>query len=773
MLPIHDDMWILYKNRIPIDKVQEALLIPRMNPLGIQYRKWWTTEKRKCIEGKWVEHEGDFKWVSGPLYWYVNFWKILLNPKNAKTKVKRLGTPFLRDLEWIKAQLYEEVRGFSGFEDDEEFTCHKVLEDINPLENPEEFEEFLMEFNNPQLIKNSITKKDGTFKTYMPVRKYLRQYFKKDHGKALYYNMCFNIADMESRGGGKSYWASACLGHNFTFDGATDYDEFLELQATGDLMSSETLIGAIDTKYSGDLIAKVKLGLNNLPGEMKIGEDVYPSPFFKKYSGSWESGKTITAGYDIKIGGQWSRKGSASKIQHRSFRDNHVAANGTRPNFSVIDETGFMSNLIDVLGQMKEAAADGTVKQGVIWMTGTGGDMAGGATEQVMQVFYAPRAFDCLAFDDEFEGYQTKIGFFVPAWMTLNQFKDELGNTNWQAAYKYLIKYRERLKRNVKKKEAYEAEIVTRPIVHSEVFLMTNNSILPVADLKEHKDSLMPLQNDPNIRGLAGWMHIDEDGKSYFKLDPENYKPTTYPVRPDGDKEGAVVIWEKPDVGAEYGWYVAGNDPYDFDVAPSSVSLGSVFIIKRASPLNGGVDKIVAEYTGRPPLATTFYEQVRRLLRYYGDANCLYENEKQQIKEHFKNMHSIDLLAFTPGVLKANETSKTARTRIYGQHMPTPIKRECEIYLREWLLQPIGDGKLQLHTIKSIPLLDELIAYNIDGNFDRVIALMLGVIQLIQMRNIIIEKAIESAEEEDNGPKDFFDRKIFQGTMKHNSLFSN
>lgn len=762
-LPVHDNMWILYRNRIPVDKIQVALDIPRMNPLGLEYKRWWKIQKRRCIEGFWVEHEGDHKWVSGPLYWYVNFWKIKLNPKGAKTKIKKVRAPFLRDLEWVKAAVTTECKGFSGFEGDDEFTCHTIFKEVDPLKNPEDFEDLLMEYNNPELIKDSVTSTDGSFKTYMPARDYLRLYFKESKGKALYYNMNFNLADMESRGGGKSYWAAAGLAHNFTFDGAMDYDEYLDSKVAGEPMTSETLVGAIDSKYSNDLISKMKLGLTNLPGKVIIGEDVYPSPFFKKFSGSWESGKTITAGYDIKIGGQWERKGSASLIQHRSFNDNHVAANGTRPNWSVIDEVGFMSNLVEVLGQMKEAAADGTVKQGTIWMTGTGGDMVGGATEAVKQVFYSPAAFDCLEFDDEFEGYQTKIGFFVPAWMTLNQFKDDLGNTNWRVALKYILKTRERLKKNVKKKQAYEDEIVQRPITHSEVFLLTNNSILPTADLKEHKDQLLAMGNDPSITGINGWMHLDEEHNAYFKLDPDTYKPCTYPVKASDDNHGAVVIWEKPDEGAEYGWYVAGNDPYDFDIAPNSVSLGSVIIIKRATPLNGGFDRIVAEYTGRPGLASDFYEQVRRLLRWYGNASCLYENEKQLIKEHFKKMHSMDLLAFTPGVLKANETSKTARTRVYGQHMPTQVKNECEIYLREWLLTPIGDGKLQLHTIKSIPLLDELISYNVDGNFDRVIALMLAIVQLIQMRNIIIAKAIEKTEddEDENVRGDFFSRKLF------------
>lgn len=1025
MVDVHKDMWVLYKNSIPVDKVKCSVDIPRMNPEGIKYKRWWKEEKLRSIEGYWVEHDGLHKFVPGPLYFYVNFWRIKLTPKNSKSKAKRAGAPFLRDIDWLKAFVYEEARGFSGFEGDEEISCHRLLEEANPDKEPELFEELLMEYGNPDLIKSSLLKPDGSFKKYVPARDYLREYFTKSYGMPMYYNMAKNIVDMESRGGGKELpnsegvllpsgitvpigslkegdvvvgkdgnptnvlqvfpqgvkdvynlklqdgrvvrcgidhqwqvyesgeervittrdliseglqlknkykfkidncepidlpraelpidpyilgvdtvgertpiteeykkasidqrlsllqgmldtggsiteegsieftntdekllddligvarslgiecrkgndckahlrtgmqvfrlpeklarvqplkkrnWVaiesitkldykeeSTCImvdnkdktflttdfvvthnsfngagnaGHNFLFDGATDYGEYLAMKREEEPMTSETLIGAIDAKFSKDLISKVKYGFDKLPGAVTVGSTKYPPPLSKSYSGSWDSGETVTSGYSIKKGGVWETEGSSSKLQHRSFQHNHTAANGTRPSLSFLDEVGFMYNLQEVLGQMKEAAADGSVKQGVIWMMGTGGSMASGATESVKQVFYDPEAFDCLAFDDEFENYQSKIGFFIPTWMTLNQFKDDLGNTNWEAAVKYVTRVRDKLKKNAKQKSAYEDEIVQRPMSHSEVFLLVNNSILPVADLKEHMDSLLPMQDDPNITGKIGWMHLDADGSPIFKLDVTGeLRPADYPVKPNLDNKGAVVIWEMPDANADYGWYVAGNDPYDFDVAPNSVSLGSVIVIRRGTALNGGFDRIVAEYTGRPPLATEFYEQVRRLLLLFGNAVCLYENEKQQIKEHFKKMFSIGLLAYTPGVLKANETSKTAKVRIYGQHMSGTVKDEAEIYLREWLLTPIGDGKLQLHTIKSIPLLKELISYNKDGNYDRVIAMMLAIIQLIQMRTVVIEELKDEIEgDEADKSSDFFDRKIFTSNMMH------
>ena len=58
MLPVHDEMWILYKNKIPVNKVKVAIETPNLNPLGVKYRRYWREQKRRRIEGYWVEHEG-------------------------------------------------------------------------------------------------------------------------------------------------------------------------------------------------------------------------------------------------------------------------------------------------------------------------------------------------------------------------------------------------------------------------------------------------------------------------------------------------------------------------------------------------------------------------------------------------------------------------------------------------------------------------------------------------------------------------------------------
>jgi hypothetical protein len=219
------------------------------------------------------------------------------------------------------------------------------------------------------------------------------------------------------------------------------------------------------------------------------------------------------------------------------------------------------------------------------------------------------------------------------------------------------------------------------------------------------------------------------------------------------DTTGAVQIWEHPADHSDYGWYVAGNDPYDLDSAPNSVSLGSLIIMRRATVGGSNHDKIVAEYTARPSTAKDFYETCRRLLLYY-DAKCLHENEKNQIKTYFEQKHSLSLLAYTPTVLKSNQNTKVSR--VYGQNMSGAQKTELEIYVRDWLMAPAGEGTMNMHHIYSEPLIEELIAYNNDGNFDRVIALMLAVCLKEQFHHVVVE------EKEELQKDPFFERRLYR-----------
>lgn len=714
---------------------------PHLNPLSLDYKLYWKEERRRCIEGYWVAG----KYCPGVVYQYINHWKIELN-KDENSKNKIISHPFLRDLEWEKGYLFMEARGFSGFEFDKYNHCNRDLKDT---------ELYWDEYDNKKVTESDGTKR-YTQINYVPAREYLRWNHKENMGRPIMFNNSKNVVDIEARGTGKSFFASNLIGWNFLHDGAFSYDELKERT------KSETLVGAIDTKYSSGLLKKVKLGLENLTGGVELGEIYYPPPFLKKYSGSWESGKTIIAEYDQKVGNNWVRKGSKSMIYHRSFADNPMAANGTRPGFCCLEEVGFMHNLLLALGQLKECTMNGSEKFGTIWMFGTGGDMVGGSTEAVKDVFYNPDSYDCLVFEDEYEN-KGKIGYFVPAWKGMNKYKNEEGNTLELEARTYLEKERTKLA-NGRSKQALYDELQSRPIVPSEAFLVQQGNIFPVAELKEHLSNIEANKKLKEASAI-GWMQRDKDGKAYFKVDLDLF-PCDYPTKYSKDPRGAIEIWEQP-VKQEikdkdnkslfvdsYGLYIAGIDSIDQDQADSSSSMGSIIIYKRFKDSDQTYHLPVAEYTGRPEFASDFYEQCRRLLEYYG-AKALYENQTPGLKAYFETKNSLHLLFRQPSIIKSiSPNSKVDRT--FGTHMTNQIKDAIEIMTRDWLKTEIEPGILQLTKIMSIPLLKELIGYNKDGNFDRVIAFMLIQMQDLEMWQIAVEEIKEDVEEDN-----FFTRTLF------------
>ena len=730
-----------------------------MDPRSLEYLIFWKQEKRRIVEGYWSSG----KWMPGPLYFYANYWHILLN-KSKYSKAKALGKPWLRDIEWDKAYVYTEAKGFSGFKDDPEITCLREVRDILKecnIDDPNGKFEYARVEDHPEylLLSPNAFKADGSLKEYTEARAYLRKYHGKDLGKPLYENQSKNVVDIECRGSGKSYWASGgMIAHNFLTDGATDYDEYLAAWDIGKPFASETLVGAINTSFSADLLSKFNQGLESLEGGMKVGSDYYPSPLFKRTKGTLAPGKNpLYAAYDQKVGGTWQEVGSRSKIHHRSFKDKPTAGNGTRPGLVILEEVGFMGNLRDALGPLRMCTADGAMQFGTTYMFGTGGDMDGGSTQAVMEVFFNPDSWDCLAFPDYFEGQgERKIGYFVPYTFGLNQFKDDEGNTKVEAAENFVKKAREKLAEGTSKKPLND-ELQNNPIVPTEAFLVTSGNIFPIKELSDQLKFVQASTTD-FVKGQLGTLKLDQYASNQISFEPDltnSLEAADYPVSKGDDMPGAVQIWEHPPTGSiPYGMYVAGTDPYDQDKAEESASLGSTFIYKIGDFREGGLrDMIVAEYTGRPETAKEHHENVRRLLMYY-NALDLYENEKNTLKFHFEAKNSLYLLSNTPSILKA--TANTTVNRQFGIHMTRPIKEELELYARDWMLESIGDGLCNIHRIYSAGLLKELIMYNESGNFDRIIAFLLTICNRMQHHRVVIEEKREEIEQDE-----FFTRKLF------------
>ena len=670
--------------------------IPKFHPISQHYDRvsFWKGVKRYCIEGFWSSG----KWMPGTLYYYCNFHTIRFEDESGASR--KIGRPWLRDIDWEKAYVYEEAMGFSGFSLDNIYTCDRKY-------GPEK---------ERALTYGWITKEQLSTKIYIPAREYLRKIHPTSLGKPLYYNQARNVLDLEARGGGKSYWSSSLISHNFLFDGAYDYDIYLENKKKNTPFTSDTVVGAIESRYSDDLLKKVKLAIEHLPDKVTVNGEIYPSPLWISFTGSLASGKVLTSS-------------TGSVINHRSFQDNPLAANGTRPNRAFLEEVGFLSNIVEVWGALEATQASSDYKNLVIYGLGTGGLSEHGAVMHTKEIFYNPEEFNCLGFDDIWEN-KGKIGFFLPATHTINKFKKGPNlETDIKNASRYIDEEIERAKRSGNKRK-YMAEIINKPTKPSDIFLTVEGNFFPIEDVRVR---LADIESNKRILD-ASWkveFYIKE-GKVDWSV---SNKPILreYPHRRGDNLDTAIEIWELPKIDATgkapFGRYIASLDPVDNDGGDDvDHSLLSGFI------LDSWTDRIVVEYTGRTKIVDDFYEQWRRCLIFY-NALCNYERNLKGFYAHMKKFTSLHLLCDQPEVLSEKglaSPSKGIGNQTKGIHCTVPIINWGLELLLTYISARSYDQEDQeseiytsnLDTIKSPAMLQEMLAYNSEINVDRISSLI-------------------------------------------------
>ena len=297
----------------------------------------------------------------------------------------------------------------------------------------------------------------------------------------------------------------------------------------------------------------------------------------------------------------------------------------------------------------------------------------------------------------------------------------------------------------------------------AEACLEFNGNIFPKKELQEQLGKIRTnklLQNRKQVGDL-----IWESNGSLKWLPKKSGDITHYPLNKNDDPTGSIVIWEHPVKDAPIGLYIIGVDPYDHDQSGTN-SLGSCFVYKRFQNFENYYDLIVAEYTGRPSTAEEFYENVRKLAIYY-NARIMYENQNKGLFPYFVAKHCDYLLADQPDILNdIIGNSKVNRKK--GCHMTKQIKQWGEGLIKDWLNEEKAPGHKNLHDILSEPLLEELIAYNDIGNFDRVCSLIQVMIYREQLYNIVVKE-----KKKQNKSRLLFDGPIFNEDSWYDDTMNN
>lgn len=452
-----------------------------------------------------------------------------------------------------------------------------------------------------------------------------------------------------------------------------------------------------------------------------------------------------------------TKKGSLGGILGVSSKDDKDRIRGKRGTI-FFEEFGKFPGVNDVWNICRDSVEDGDIAFDTLIAGGTGGT-EGADFSGAEDMIYNPQTYNIMGLPNVFDKNPGtgKVIFHWGAYLNRNLCYDENGMPDVIKALVEVLTEFDTIRKSSSDSKALTQRRAEKCITIQDAIMRTEGTVFPVVDLKDYLETLHPRLKQMTDSHYIGNLILNSKGVEW-KPDRNKLPIRAFPFKPETaeQKEGAVEIFEMPKKNSngtiDSMRYIAGIDPVDDDEAPYSVSLPSIFILDLFT------DRIVAEYTGRPKYVDDWYETARRLLILY-NAQANYEMNKKGLYAYFSNRNSLHLLVDVPEILsdKNMGSQKGYGNKSKGVNANPRINDWARRLITQWLIEPattqeynedgeqIGE-KLNMHTIRSVAFIQEMIKWNKDMNADRVSAM--GMLMILRQDRL---KYIETAKVEDEG----------------------
>lgn len=664
-------------------------LRPNANP-NSEYGKWVREERRRIWDGYVRENDGE--WVTGYMYWFLNYSPMMLS----------------------KIREYKDKNGKKR--------KSKRADRVEAL--PECWEGIYWRFHCLDQASNG-----GLYNNF-------------EGGQ--------HMAELASRGKGKSYSLASILNHIFV---------------VGENEEAHEKVKGIVTAYQKEYLTKDGV-LNKFVDMANFCATNTQFPR-KRLKNSLQEMTWIMGYKDVELD---IERGTQNTVLGVSSKDDESKLRGKRAAKILIEEFGTFPRLVDLYNVLLPSVQEGDIVFGQIYMLGTAGDNESdfaGAQE----IMYNPKGYNMYALPNVFDKYnqgKPYFVFFFPGYVNRKGCYNEDGVSDVIKALIEILMNRYRVKYNSTDPNTIIKTIAEVPITPAEAIVKTGVNMFPVADLTERIGQLdaNPTEYDDVY---VGDLVFNKDGQVEYK--PTSATPIRDFPHKDNKIEGAIEIYQMPEIDKNTGKpyndrYILGADPYDDDES-NTMSLGSIFV------LDLWTDRIVAEYTGRPSFADDYYEICRKLCLFY-NGRLNYEYNKKGLFSHFSTRNSLYLLTDVLDFLKEKQMMKDGYgNKSKGTNASPAINAYARSRLRSWLLAPVPimqtiDGEEKevmvprLFTVRNRALLKELINYNSEGNFDRISAMgmlmLLREDRMIRYQGDVSKEKQERANNSYDGNDPFFKR---------------
>ena len=505
--------------------------------------------------------------------------------------------------------------------------------------------------------------------------------------------------------------------------------------------NSQNIIAGLNAPDIKLITDKLDKGLNFLPEAWR----------WQRIEDNWKNQVTL----GIKTKGGERIPFSSILIRNLDEGNNEEAIAGTKPRKLIIDEIG-KGNFLRGL----QAAIPGfTTPFG--WgcspiLTGTGGDMK--KFMDAKSLMFDVDNFNFLTYnnakdDKRIHGLfishkyrmeakeKSTLGAFLNQPKSSDLHNVEMLVSNEEKATEITQTNLERLKK-AGDRIAYLKEKMYYPQEVDDIFLNEDTNIFDIEAAKRQKTRL--LNNERTGTPVILFQDENKIGHEFTDKQPI----TNFPLKNSDLKDAPVVIYEFPVDSPPYGLYVAGVDPYRQGQSAYSTSLGSVYIYKRMHDITGEKyqDMFVASYCARPDKKEVWEEQARLLIKYY-NARTLCENDDISFIEYMKAKGDAHYLEKQPQWLMEVVPNTTVK-REYGIHRSAQkiidyLHNCLKKYMEETIHKETDENGnvtrevLGVSKIFDPVLLEEIIQYNDQGNFDRIVAAELAIAQAMKMDPIL------------------------------------
>jgi hypothetical protein len=309
---------------------------------------------------------------------------------------------------------------------------------------------------------------------------------------------------------------------------------------------------------------------------------------------------------EVNTGGRKTDRGLKSVLIGLSLDKDPTNGVGGPCRFFFHEEAGIAPKMNETIEYLLPALKSGMIYTGMFIAAGSVGDLE--QCEPLKEMIFNPDAKDVLKVETNLvdsKGTIKECGLFIPEQWSMLPCIDKYGNSLVEEALKMIMEERAQWKKDMKPDD-YQLRISQKPTNIEEAFAYRKESKFPqhlvtqqIRRIEEKEYFYEHLKLERNEKGKI-------DAKETRKLPISEFPLSTTAV----DKEGCLVVWERPVKDAPWGTYYASMDPVRDGKTTTSKSLCSLIIYKNplevtTHKMDGTVehvieqDKIVASWCGR------------------------------------------------------------------------------------------------------------------------------------------------------------------------------